>query len=457
MVFSVLLGILLLSVMGIRAQAKNPEFGVTIGDYKYDIYYDGGTVPTSIWIVDYVGTDTQVIIPSTFVKDGNTYPVSGHELDLGNAFKGKSKIQKIAITNGIGYINGTFEGCTSLSEVALGDSISYISQNAFAGLPNLKTYRINGSNLETNAIKSSGIGRDTNGNIYAGITVYTKQGSKVDKEIQEINAGSSGNKIALVYEADPYSKHTVKPQNSSSGNNGGNTGGNTSGSGNRLTQRGSDGTSLGKGASYEAAENYLQSFGKETDPPGTVFGLLQLKASKVTKNSIKLQWKKVSGARKYIVYGNKCGKKNKYVKQVATTKTSLVIKKISSKRIKKGTYYKFILVALDKNNDIISTSRTVHAASSGGKPGNSKSVFTKAKKNKVVIKVKKKFKLAAKDKPVSALHKVQHHRKICYESTNKAVAAVSKKGVITGKKKGKCTIYAYAQNGVFCKVKVTVK
>ena len=51
------------------------------------------------------------------------------------------------------------------------------------------------------------------------------------------------------------------------------------------------------------------------------------------------------------------------------------------------------------------------------------------------------------------------HRKaaVSYESSNKAVATVSKKGVVKAKKPGTCVVYAYAQSGVFAKVKVVVK
>ena len=43
-------------------------------------------------------------------------------------------------------------------------------------------------------------------------------------------------------------------------------------------------------------------------------------------------------------------------------------------------------------------------------------------------------------------------------STSLKAALISKKGVIKAKKKkGSCYIYAYAQNGVFAKIKVTVK
>ena len=44
-----------------------------------------------------------------------------------------------------------------------------------------------------------------------------------------------------------------------------------------------------------------------------------------------------------------------------------------------------------------------------------------------------------------------------YESSNAKIAMVSSKGVIKGIKKGTCYVYAYAQNGMAKKIKVTVK
>ena len=70
----------------------------------------------------------------------------------------------------------------------------------------------------------------------------------------------------------------------------------------------------------------------------------------------------------------------------------------------------FIIVALDNNKNVVSTSRLIHVATKGGKSGN-----------------------------------------------NRKVATVSKKGVIKAKGKGICYVYAYAQNGVFKKDKIIVK
>ena len=136
---------------------------------------------------------------------------------------------------------------------------------------------------------------------------------------------------------------------------------------------------------------------------------------------------------------------------------SMNFKKVLGKKLKKGTYYKFMVVALDRNNNVVSSSKIIHVATKGGKVGNVGKVTTKAKKNKVVIKKGKTFKLKGKQTPAVKKLKVKKHRAVKYESSNPKIATVTKKGVIKGKKKGTCFIYAYAQNGVFAKIKVTVK
>lgn len=196
---------------------------------------------------------------------------------------------------------------------------------------------------------------------------------------------------------------------------------------------------------------------KTDDPKGAKFNLLQAKAGKVTKNSVQIKWKKVKGAKKYVVYGNKCGSKNKYKKLSTTTKVSLVYKKVAGKKVKKGTYYKFIVYALGSDGKVISTSKTVHVATPGGRVGNDKKVTTAAKKGAVTLKKGKTFKLKAKAIPASKKLKVHRHRKMAYETSNKKIATVSSKGVIKATGKGTCYVYAYTQNGIFAKIRVTVK
>ena len=115
-------------------------------------------------------------------------------------------------------------------------------------------------------------------------------------------------------------------------------------------------------------------------------------------------------------------------------------------------------MAVDGDNRAISLSKAAHVAVKGGKAGNyksvsvKKSVITKAGK----MKVRGKLSIGAKAVKASKL-KVKKYRSLKYTSTDTLVATVSSKGVITAKATGACYVYAYAQNGVYRKIKVTVK
>ena len=200
--------------------------------------------------------------------------------------------------------------------------------------------------------------------------------------------------------------------------------------------------------SASAQQKAILAQKNDNDLKGSTFGSLQAKAAKVTKSSITLQWKKVKGATEYVVYGSKCGKGNRY-KKLKTVKTT----SYTQKKLKKGTYYKYLVVAI-KGSKAIATSKTIHAATTGGKVGNNKSV--KVNKKSFRIGVGRKATLKATAVAASQKLKVNKHRAIAFESSNKKIATVSSKGVIKGVRKGTCYVYAYAQNGVMAKVKVVV-
>lgn len=237
----------------------------------------------------------------------------------------------------------------------------------------------------------------------------------------------------------------------------------------RAKQKGSDGTPVGEGASAEYAETAILASASEEGPKGSKYAPLTLKSTAQTNTSVTLAWTKNSKAREYVIYGNACGKNNKMKKLKTVSGKSCKITKIS-KTLKKGTYHKFMIVALDANNNVVSTSKVVHVATKGGKVGNHKSVTIKAKVNKsgkaiksykalTATKIKKGKTITIKTtlKPVSKKLKVKKHRGVCYESSNVKIATVNAKGKIVAKKKGTCYIYAYAQNGVFKKMKITVR
>ena len=102
----------------------------------------------------------------------------------------------------------------------------------------------------------------------------------------------------------------------------------------------------------------------------------------------------------------------------------------------------------------------MHAYTSGAskKYTNAKSITVN--KTKVELKKGKTFKIKAKVKKLKKNKKLMpktHVATIRYLSTDKKVATVSKSGKITAKGKGTCYVYAYAHNGVYKKIKVTVK
>ena len=211
----------------------------------------------------------------------------------------------------------------------------------------------------------------------------------------------------------------------------------------------------------EATNKEMAALSDNSDPANSDYGTLALNVKKVSNKSIKLQWKTVKGAAGYIIYANMCGRVNKY-QQVAdvkgASKKSFTLDKIQSGSLKKNTYYKVIVAAykVTKGGEqrVIGTSKSILAATAGGKNGNPVKL-TLNKKN-VTVKIKKTARLKAKQK-AKAGTKIKKYKKLKFESSNPKIATVSKTGVIKGMKKGKCTVYVYAQNGLSAKVKVTVK
>ena len=206
--------------------------------------------------------------------------------------------------------------------------------------------------------------------------------------------------------------------------------------------------------SVKKEEKAITVVSDNKEPKNSVFGKLMARAVKSTRTSNKLKWRRVSGANGYIIYGNRCGKRYKY-KKLAVVKTATW----THKKLKKGTYYKYIVAAYRNTKEgqyVIAVSKSIHVITKGSKK------YTVAKrlklnKTKVVLKKGKTFKLKAKEVPLVKKRKIQHHRRVAFESGNKNVATVTAKGKIRAKAKGTCKIYVYAENGLYKKVTVKVK
>lgn len=129
----------------------------------------------------------------------------------------------------------------------------------------------------------------------------------------------------------------------------------------------------------------------------------------------------------------------------------------TQKNLKEKTYYKYIVVAFQKDKEdkkeILEISSTVYGVTTGGKYSNTKKVSADSK---ITIKKGKKSKLNAKVTLVGKRQKI-YSSKLRYVSVNTSIATVSKTGVVTGKKKGSCYVYAYGQNGISKRIKIVVK
>ena len=196
----------------------------------------------------------------------------------------------------------------------------------------------------------------------------------------------------------------------------------------------------------------------------TGYGNLKARSVVQTNNSIKVEWSRLSGADGYIVYGSRCngnGKVYKYKK--LTTITNGKTRTWTHTKLKKATYYKYVVKAYKLVNGkkvITDTSVSVHAVTKGGNYGVAKAVsITKIgnKKNVTEITLKKGKTAQITATEVKKDKKIKHHRKLCYESSNIKVATVTANGMIKATGKGSCTIWVYAQNGVYKAITVTVK
>lgn len=196
----------------------------------------------------------------------------------------------------------------------------------------------------------------------------------------------------------------------------------------------------------------------------TGFRRLRARSVKQTKTSVTLQWNIIKDADGYFIYGNRCntGTKSYKYRKLATI-TGGDISTWTQKDLKKGIYYKYVVKAYRMVNGkkvVTDTSISVHAVTGGGKYGNAKAVSVTQignKKNvsKITLKMGKTAQIKAKE--VKKDKKIARHRKLCYESSNTKVATVTPDGLIRATGKGTCTIWVYAQNGVYKALKITVK
>lgn len=162
-----------------------------------------------------------------------------------------------------------------------------------------------------------------------------------------------------------------------------------------------------------------------------------------------IRWNSVESADGYYIYGAKSHGRYKRLR-IVSKRTC----KWNYTGLKEGASYKYYVAAykiIGGKREVLSKSLPVYSATKGGKYGNP----LKIRANKRIVNVKSGKKIRLKVK-VTGIKMKKADRTARYIMENPAVAEVSKKGVITGVRRGTCYIYCVARNGLFQKVKVKV-
>ena len=188
------------------------------------------------------------------------------------------------------------------------------------------------------------------------------------------------------------------------------------------------------------------------------------KMSAEGKNSEVITWRKAA-ADGYMIYFAPCDTNDTY----GTCKRIKIIRnnntfKYTKTGLKKGKPYKAYVAAYKKvkgKRIVIGKSLLMHSVTGNASKRHTNPKTVSMKLNKITVAKGKKYVLKGQiiinyKKKLKLLGR-GHDKKFRYLSTNKNIAKVSKKGVITGISKGTCTVHIVALNGVRKTITVTVR
>lgn len=172
-------------------------------------------------------------------------------------------------------------------------------------------------------------------------------------------------------------------------------------------------------------------------------------------NTLELTWPNVGDDMTYEVYLSVCDGGDNYEKVGTTTTNSCVIDNLDNDKAYKG----FVLAYNYVDDAKLYTAKaiSVHVAMPE-QPTLTNAKSVSVKEDKVTIKKGKSAKISASIKPDDSKKElVSHVAEFRYLSSDPKVATVDKNGKIVGVKKGKCSVFVIANNGVNKKISVTVK
>lgn len=184
--------------------------------------------------------------------------------------------------------------------------------------------------------------------------------------------------------------------------------------------------------------------------------LIKVKSFGKKKNKITI--KNTVGANKYKVYACKCkGYKKGKFKKIKTVKYfGKDSKTITHSKLKKGSVYKYKVVAYSGKKKI-ATSKVVYSIA-----GKYKKKYSNVKKltinnKKVNLSVGDKTKVSAKVTTYKNKKALKSAKKLRFFSSDKSIATVDKKGNVKAVSSGEAFVYVQSVNGIWKAFEVTVK
>ena len=198
-------------------------------------------------------------------------------------------------------------------------------------------------------------------------------------------------------------------------------------------------------------------------PAKTVSGVPLTTMTSSGNTAMTISWLKTEGADGYDIFFAKCdGKGKTTTKNIKSIEGNSIFTWTAS-GLKAGVSYKAYVrayVMKDGQKQYAASSPLMHAYTKGYTKRYTNAKSVKVNKKKVSVKAGKSIKLKVKVRKLKNNKKLmqkKHELKVRYLSTDTSVATVSKKGKIKGVRAGTCCVYAYAHNGVFKMITVTVK
>ena len=168
------------------------------------------------------------------------------------------------------------------------------------------------------------------------------------------------------------------------------------------------------------------------------------------KTSQVIRWKAVGQAEGYEVYRARSNGKWKRIRTVGKK-----VRRVKCTGLKKGTRYKYYVAAykiIGGKRVILTKSLPVYSVTRGGKYGNVSKLRIKV--STVNVRTGQKIRLNVR---VSGKKMKKADKKVRYVLTDPSVAKVSKKGTVTGLRRGTCYLYCITQNGLYKRIKVNAK